>query len=96
MVDPRMKKEGVSIYLSKGVSIYLSAIGEEVLITDRGKPIARIVCEKDERRSVRASLADLVEKGTITLPGKNIDIEQLGAVDVPGRPISEIVIEDRR
>ena len=70
--------------------------GEEVVITERGKPIARIVKETEERKAVYSALFDLVEKGIVVLPGKSIDKEEIPAIEAPGKPVSEMVVEDRR
>jgi len=70
--------------------------GEEILITDRGRPIARIVKEKQGNNLIREALAPLVQRGMITLPSRNIIKDRISAVEVSGKPVSEIVIEDRR
>ncbi len=70
--------------------------GEEILITERGKPIARIVKEGNGNRSIRAALGPLIQKGMIALPSGSIVKEGLATADAPGRPVSEMVVEDRR
>ena len=70
--------------------------GEEILITDRGKPVARIVKENQGDKSIRAVLEPLVQKGLILLPSRSIQKDRLSAVEVPGEPVSKRVIEDRR
>lgn len=70
--------------------------GEEVLITDRGRPVARIVKENQGDKSIRTALGSLVQKGLITLPSRTIQKDRISAVGVPGKPVSEMVIEDRR
>jgi antitoxin (DNA-binding transcriptional repressor) of toxin-antitoxin stability system len=70
--------------------------GEEILITERGRPIARIVRENGGDRVLRAALAPLVRKGLISLPIRSILKEGLARVKVPGKPVSEMVTEDRR
>jgi prevent-host-death family protein len=70
--------------------------GEEILITERGRPIARIVKENQGDKSIRAALGPLVQKGLIALPSQSILKDSLMAVKVPGKPISEMVIEARR
>lgn len=80
------------------LSRYLARVkkGEEVQITERGKPIARIIKEGQGTSSARKALRLLVDKGLIVLPSLSIDKERLNPVDVPGKPVSEIVLEDRR
>ena len=70
--------------------------GEEVLITDRGRPVARIVKENQGDKSIRVALGALVQKGLITLPSRSVLKDRISAVGVPGKPVSEMVIEDRR
>ena len=71
--------------------------GEEVLITKRGRPVARIVREPDAAiASIRAALAQLVEEGLATLPTRSLKKDVLPLVKVKGKPVSEMVIEDRR
>ena len=70
--------------------------GEEILITKRGKPVARIVKENQGDKSIRAALEPLVQRGLITLPSRSIMKDSISAVEAPGKPVSEMVIEDRR
>lgn len=70
--------------------------GEEVVITERGQPIARIVKETEGRRAVYSALSDLVEKGIVVLPVKAVDKEEFSTIETSGKPVSEMVIEDRR
>lgn len=70
--------------------------GEEVLITERGKPIARLVREKNIERSIRSAIGSLVQKGLVTVPSRSIVKQDLRPVDVPGKLVSKMVIEDRR
>jgi len=70
--------------------------GEEVLITERGRPVARIVKENQGDKPIRAALGPLVEKGLIVLPSRNIQKDRISAVEVPGKPVSDMVLEDRR
>lgn len=70
--------------------------GEEILITDRGKPVARIVREDPGRRNLRETLAPLIQKGLVVLPTCSLAKDNLSPQQVPGKPVSEMVIEDRR
>jgi len=70
--------------------------GEEVLITERGRPVARIVKENHGDKSIRAALGPLVQKGLITLPSGSILKDRISTVSVPGKHVSEMVIEARR
>jgi len=70
--------------------------GEEILITERGRPVARIVKENHGDKYLRAALGPLVQRGLIALPSRSIMKDRISAVKAPGKPISEMVIEDRR
>ena len=70
--------------------------GQEIMITDRGRPIARIVKDVQGDKSIRASLGPLVQSGLIVLPNRSIVKDDITAVVAQGKPVSEMVIEDRR
>lgn len=80
------------------LSRYLDQVkaGEEILITDRGKPVARIVREDRGRQQLREALAPLIRKGVIALPTRSLIKDNLSPLEVSGKPVSEMVIEDRR
>lgn len=82
------------------LSRYLAFVkaGEEVVITERGRPIARIVREGGGAKSIRSALAPLVKEGLVSLPAVKLNKENLSAPEeaLSGKPLSEIVIEDRR
>lgn len=85
--------------LKAGLSGYLESVkaGEEVVVTDRGRPIALIVpispsISEDERR------AELVAKGLVR-PGRGpISMELVEGAEVPGLTPDRILqaIEDIR
>lgn len=74
---------------------YLDAVeaGDEVIITDRGRRIVR-----DPRRSasVTERLADLAAAGLVTPPSEAPSDDILPPPRIGGRPLSDIVCEDRR
>lgn len=70
--------------------------GEEILVTERGRPIARIVKENYERQFIREALGELAGKGLIVLPSRGIQKERIVTVESPGKAVSEMVLEDRR
>ncbi|MBK5101672.1 MAG: type II toxin-antitoxin system prevent-host-death family antitoxin [Desulfobacteraceae bacterium] len=70
--------------------------GEEILITERGRPVARIVKENQGDKSIRAALGPLVQRGLIALPSRSILRDSISAIEVQGKPVSEMVIEGRR
>ncbi len=84
--------------LKNNLSKYLSQVkkGKDILITERGKAIARIIQEDPKNISLREILGTLIIKGLITLPNQKIDKEISAPVKLPGKPVSKMVIEDRR
>ena len=77
---------------------YLDAVeaGDEVIITDRGRRIARIVREPRRSASVTDRLAGLAAAGLVTLPSVAPSADILPPPRIRGRPLSDIVCEDRR
>ena len=92
MVSAGIKK------LKNNLSKYLCLVkkGEDVLITERGKVIARIIREDPKNIALREALSPLVVKGLIALPSQKIDKDVSNPVKLSGKPVSEMVIEDRR
>jgi antitoxin (DNA-binding transcriptional repressor) of toxin-antitoxin stability system len=80
------------------LSRYLNRVkaGEDVVITEHGKVVARIVKEGAGKQSIRAALEPLVSRGLIALPTRDLIRHGLNPLAVPGKPVSEMVIEDRR
>lgn len=71
--------------------------GEEVIITERGKPIALIQPIQSAERvmSLDARLARLAAQGLVSLPTHK-PLKQVRLAKVSGPPISKIIVEDRR
>ena len=92
-----MKTAGIK-ELKNRLSSYLTLVkkGEEVLITDRGKPIARIISEDTQKTSLRRALQPLIIEGLVNLPADRIDRDISIPVELPGKQVSEMVSEDRR
>ncbi len=84
--------------LKNKLSHYLSFVkqGEDILITERGKVIARIIQEDNQRASLRQALHPLIMNGLVTYPSQQLNKDLPDPVEVGGKPISEMVIEDRR
>ncbi len=84
--------------LKNNLSRYLAAVrkGEEVLVTDRGKPVARIVKEPAGVPRERAWRQRLAAEGLLRpgVPGPRK--KGPPPLKIPGKPLSEIIIEDRR
>jgi prevent-host-death family protein len=84
--------------LKNNLSRYLSRVknGEQLRITERGRPIARIVPEDSPKASTAELLRPLINKGLVTLPSRTLDRNVSDPVEVSGKPASEMAIEDRR
>ncbi len=84
--------------LKNNLSRYLTLVkrGEDILITERGRAVARIIQAAPKNKSIREALGPLIVKGLIALPSQEIDKEIIAPVEVPGKLVSEMAIEDRR
>jgi prevent-host-death family protein len=68
--------------------------GKEVVLTERGQPIAVIKPIKDERDS-EAALKRMADEGLITLPTRKRPLPRFEPVPISGRPLSQTIIDDR-
>ena len=70
--------------------------GKDVVLTDRGRPIAVIKPIRDEDAQ-QAAMAAMVDEGLITAPARlgPTPAPRWRPVKVKGRPLSETVIDDR-
>lgn len=64
--------------------------GRELIVTDRGRPVARIVGTPGE-----SWLDELVAAGVVTLPERDLDLSSFGRVDATG-DLMEFVFDQRR
>jgi prevent-host-death family protein len=71
--------------------------GEEIVVTERGNPIAIIQPIRTARKakSLDARLARLAAEGLVTLPTRK-RLARVHRVKVKGRPVSRTILEDRR
>ncbi|MBI5442144.1 MAG: type II toxin-antitoxin system prevent-host-death family antitoxin [Deltaproteobacteria bacterium] len=69
--------------------------GEDLVITERGRAIARIIPEGKASSDELRSLADLAARGLVRLPEETRGDEP-DLVDIRGRPLSETIREGRR
>ena len=71
--------------------------GEEIIVTERGKPIAIIqpIRSAEEVGSREGRLAQLAAQGRLTLPTRP-PRKRVRLVKVSGPPLSAIILEDRR
>lgn len=71
--------------------------GEEVVVTERGKPIAVIqpIRAAQPTVSLDVRLARLADQGLITLPVARIS-KRVRKIRIAGRPLSKTILDDRR
>jgi prevent-host-death family protein len=84
--------------LKNQLSRYIAIVkrGDDVLITERGKVIARVVKEDSRRSSVRQAFQTLILKGQVVMPTREINRDIPAPIKLPGKEVSEMVIEDRQ
>ena len=84
--------------LKDRLSEYIAKVkqGEEVVVTERGRPVARIVQEGSVAQRARDMLAPLVRSGLVRPPQGRRVRRKHKAVKVSGKPASQMIIEDRR
>ncbi|MBC2712037.1 MAG: type II toxin-antitoxin system prevent-host-death family antitoxin [Desulfosarcina sp.] len=84
--------------IKNNLSRFLAQVkaGEEVMITERGKPVARIIKENSQSLAIRTALAPLIEKGLVVLPNRSLKKDDLNCHQATGKLVSEMVSEDRR
>ncbi|HYT74892.1 MAG TPA: type II toxin-antitoxin system prevent-host-death family antitoxin [Vicinamibacterales bacterium] len=68
--------------------------GKEVILTERGQPIAIIRPIKEEQEQ-EAGLKRMVDEGLITLPSRKGPLPRFQPVHVKGKHLSQTIIEDR-
>jgi prevent-host-death family protein len=68
--------------------------GKEVVLTDRGKPIAIIKPIKDDQER-DADLKRMADEGLITLPSRTGPLPRFEPVRVKGKPLSQTILDDR-
>jgi prevent-host-death family protein len=90
-VGIRELKNRLSYYLS------LTKKGEEVVVTERGVPIALLqpITQAKDATSLEARLARLAALGLVTLPTKPIP-KRLKTIAASGPPASQAILEERR
>jgi prevent-host-death family protein len=71
--------------------------GEEVIVTERGKPIALLqpIQSATNVRSLETRLAQLEAQGLLTAPQRK-PLKRVRRVKVGGPPLSTIILADRR
>ena len=84
--------------IKNNLSRYLARVkdGEEVMITERGKAIARIIKENSKSMAIRAALAQWIDRGIVIMPSSSPGREAPVRYRATGKTVAEMVIEDRR
>lgn len=79
--------------LKRDASAIIDAVeaGETVIVTRRGKPVARLQAE-----GVPPAAQRLVEQGRLIWPSEPLRLPELQEPDGDGPPLSQYVIEGRR
>jgi prevent-host-death family protein len=90
-VGIRELKNRLTYYLS------LTKKGEEVVVTERGIPIALLqpITQAKDATSLEARLARLAALGLVTLPTKPTP-KRLKTIAASGPPASHAILEERR
>ncbi len=68
--------------------------GKEVILTERGRPIAVIKPIKGEHEQ-DTSLKRMADEGLITLPSRKGPLPRFEPIPITGKPLSQTIIEDR-
>ena len=68
--------------------------GKEVILTERGQPIAVIKPIKEEYKP-EAALKRMADEGLITLPTRKGPLPRFEPVPISGKPLSQTIIDDR-
>ena len=76
----------------------LTKRGAKVIVTERGTPVAvlRNLENLGENAGADEKLAFLASRGLVKLPGDKHTLEPFRPVKATGRPLSEIITEERR
>ena len=70
--------------------------GHDILIAESGKIIARIIKEETQDPFVNQALWPLISEGLVISPTRPLDKGIPTTLELPGKPVSEMVTEDRR
>jgi prevent-host-death family protein len=68
--------------------------GKDVILTERGQPIAVIKPIKEEHDQ-EAVLRRMADDGLITLPSRKGPLPRFEPIRIKGKPLSQTIIEDR-
>ncbi|MCW7459733.1 type II toxin-antitoxin system prevent-host-death family antitoxin [Leptospira bandrabouensis] len=89
-VGVRDLKAKLSEYLDK------ARLGDEVIVTEHGKPIARLIKEPSKQKTTIDKMYLLAEKGIIQLPSKEKKSKSAAPLTTKSKiPASETLLNDR-
>ena len=99
MLGNPMKMVGIKELKNK-LTYYLKLTkeGNKIIVTDRGSPV-EIIQSIDRVRNkteIEVRLASLAKRGMLRLPLKKGKLPPFKSVKAAGKPVSEIIIEERR
>lgn len=83
--------------LKNQLSAYLKKVkkGARLLITDRGKPVAKLLPLHSEEESPEECLHTLSAEGILTLPIHRGKFAKVKPLKIPSNRASAIILEDR-
>jgi prevent-host-death family protein len=93
--------------LKNNLDLYLAAVqkGEEIVVTEHGKPVAKItgIANQPEAEAPQPQdpesqprwYKEMVAKGLLRPAVSKLRPKGPPPMDLPGKPLSEIIIEDR-
>lgn len=92
VVGIRELKNHLTYYLG------LTKIGDKVVVTDRGKPMAVLhsLDVIEDSAGVEERIASLGKRGLIRLPMQKGGLPKIRPVKIKGIPVSKIILEERR
>jgi prevent-host-death family protein len=86
--------------LKNKLTYYLRLIngGDRVIVTDRGSPIAVLhsLDHVEEHADEEERLASMAKRGMVRLPTKQKRLTAFKSIEARGKPVSRIIIEERR
>ena len=76
----------------------LARKGDNIIVTDRGKPLAILhsVESVEETAGTEERLVSLAGKGLVRLPAPNARVSDQPPIQIKGKDVSKMIIEDRR
>lgn len=70
--------------------------GEEIVVTDHGRPVARLVGDLAPNKDIQAQVASLVNQGLVLSAQKLLKSHKGLPLPLKGQKASQIILEQRR